>query len=520
MNRLTSQQRKIIYLVGIVVLLVPIIWLGSPSTGEENSGGMLPRMRTQYDLGTSDLGKVDPSSAVMNLVLLGLRGVAANLLWIEHDKLKSTKDWARMRAVTESIVTLQPHYLKVWQFHGWNLAYNVSMEWDAVEDRFYWVKEGAKFTAKGVEQNKRYPELYADMGNLLGKKIGRSDEWRHFRKFFRSDPNTDEYNGGPDSDLNRENDDNYLVARKWYLEANERELTHEQHAQARVLFRQYPTRCLLDYADALQREGQFDEVTQKAWENAYTEFTEVYGQEQFKTPGGLIRLESTNEDIERMAKEQDIDPRVLEYWGARYQNMANYRYWRTLSLAESELETVEAHRELYEGQQSFREGQVYPTRHQATAVACQQLESREISESKRTILQVLCKKNEPMTYSELAEEESIKSLFLNKRRKTLIDTLQQLAKERLTKRILCPAQEQLESGLEKFANLLERYPVLKAEDPVIQEGLTGVLYWRYIQDLNNTPLPKVFPLKALWDQQPLTDITPLDWGFRRDAGIQ
>ena len=125
-----------------------------------------------------------------------------------------------------------------------------------------------------------------------------------------------------------------------------------------------------------------------------------------------------------------------------------------------------------------------------------------------------------MTYSELAEEESIKSLFRKKKRETLIDALQALAKEQVIKRILCPAQEHLESGLEKYANLLERYPVLIAEDPVIHEGLTGVLYWKYIQNLNNTPLPNVFPLKSLWDKQPLTDLTNLDWGFRKDAGIQ
>jgi hypothetical protein len=107
LEQLSSGQRKLVYLGGIVVLMVCSILLGAPST-DENSGGKLPRMRVEYDLGESTLGKVDPSSATMNLVLLGLRGIAANVLWMEHEELKKTKNWARMEATVQSIVTLQP----------------------------------------------------------------------------------------------------------------------------------------------------------------------------------------------------------------------------------------------------------------------------------------------------------------------------------------------------------------------------------------------------------------------------
>ncbi len=153
MNNLTSQQRKIAYLVGMAVLLSPIIWLGMPSTGGDDKGGRLAELRQQYDLGESNLGDVDPASATMNLVLLGLRGVAANLLWMQLDEQKDTKNWAQMRATTESIIKLQPHYVDVWRFNAWNLAYNVSAEWDGVEDRYYWVKEGAKFLMRGSKRN-------------------------------------------------------------------------------------------------------------------------------------------------------------------------------------------------------------------------------------------------------------------------------------------------------------------------------------------------------------------------------
>ena len=170
------------YLAGIVILLIPVIGLGMPAGSDEGSGGKLADLRQAYDLGETSLGEVDPSSATMNLVLLGLRGVAANLLWMEHEELKKTKNWSQMRATTRSIILLQPHFLKVWRFHGWDLAYNVSAEWDSIADRYYWVKEGAIFTMDGTDRNQQYTELYWDVGHILGHKIGNSDEWRDFRK--------------------------------------------------------------------------------------------------------------------------------------------------------------------------------------------------------------------------------------------------------------------------------------------------------------------------------------------------
>jgi hypothetical protein len=46
----------------------------------------------------------------------------------------------------------------------------------------------------------------------------------------------------------------------------------------------------------------------------------------------------------------------LRYWLGRYQDMTNYRYWRTRALAERESNTVGAHRELYLAEKALLEG--------------------------------------------------------------------------------------------------------------------------------------------------------------------
>ena len=58
MNALTNMQRKLVYFVGILVLLVPIMMLGMPA-GTDSEGGTLAQLRKSYDLGEANLGQVD-----------------------------------------------------------------------------------------------------------------------------------------------------------------------------------------------------------------------------------------------------------------------------------------------------------------------------------------------------------------------------------------------------------------------------------------------------------------------------
>ncbi|MCA8986880.1 MAG: hypothetical protein KDA78_04530 [Planctomycetaceae bacterium] len=361
MSRISSQQRKLVYLVIIVLLLAPIVYLGAPGDGSEGSGGKLAQLRREYDLGETSLGNVDPASATMNLVLLGLRGIASNMLWVEAVKQKDQKDWAGLRATVDSIVLLQPHFRQVWEFQGWNLAYNVSAEWDGVEDRYTWVKEGAKFMMKGSDRNYKYPELYWESGRILGQKIGRADEKKFFRQFFLDDPTRE--GGGPDPEINPDGKDNYLAAKDWFLKANEVEDKPgiSQSRLARVLFRSYPTKSQIDYADTFQQEGKFDETERirEAWEVASNELRSVWGKEKFMTPAGAVILEANDEALEAIVKEEGEKFSLAQKkeWVTRRQNMSNYRYWRLRCQVESELETIQAHRDLWQGKRAFLDQQ-------------------------------------------------------------------------------------------------------------------------------------------------------------------
>lgn len=436
MSKLTSQQRKLCYLGGIVLLLIPVITLGMPAgetdpgTGRAVGGGTLARLRQEYDLGDTSLGNVDPASATMTLVLLGFRGLAANALWLESMEHQKMKDWAQLRANVDSIVMLQPHFMNVWTFQSWNLAYNVSVEWDDPRDRYYWIKEGAKFSMKGVDRNRNYSELYWWTGRILDHKIGRADEKRQFRRYFRSDPD-EQFEGGQDPAVsrfnNREYEDHYLAAKFWYLLANEVELDHGQSLQARVLFRHYPARAAMSYPAALQEEGNFGEKTREAWAEAFRNWTESYeggtvgfGLDTFYGRAGRYYLEADTEDEVQALVDEDADRFTFEQKkdmirGSR--NMVQYDYWRTRSQAESEGLAEGAHRDFYEGAQLYK--------------------AAKNSEAKQRII----------------------------------------------------------AGLQKFEDLLARYPELAHDDTIIEECMMAYMYLRSIHELDNEPMPADLPLR-------------------------
>ncbi|MCX7393622.1 MAG: hypothetical protein NTW75_05790 [Planctomycetales bacterium] len=355
-NMTTAQANKFVYLCGIVLLLIPIIWLGLPSDGNAGSGGKLSQLRTRYELGESDLGDIDPSGAAMNLVLLGMRGVAVNLLWIDLDNQKNMKRWSEMQAVTESIVRLQPHFDKIWEFNGWNLAYNTSAEWDAVPDRYFWVKAGGKFIKRGVDRNRKSTHLQYHLGNIYQKKIGIADESKYYRKYFLRDPDP-KFNNGPDRDFNPDEMDNYLVAKKTFLLAMVKEQTNPQHILDISLFKTSPARCQFDYAVALQKDGLFGEQTREAWQDALNDWTLKYGREFFQVKiqdqVQSIQMEMTRPEIKAVAKSPDDVPKIAAMI-EHYRKMVNYYYWRTRGTIESERETSEAHRDLYEGAQLYK----------------------------------------------------------------------------------------------------------------------------------------------------------------------
>ncbi|MCH8829608.1 MAG: hypothetical protein IID45_08530 [Planctomycetes bacterium] len=530
MNQLTPTQRKWVYLGGIAVLIFPIIFLGMPASeaapleGAKNvddlSGGKLARLRSQYNLGESNLGNVDPSSATMNLVLVGLRGIAVNLLWIDAEESKKTKNWAQLKSDVESIILLQPHYVKVWQFQSWNLAYNVSAEWDLVADQFYWIKEGAKFCIRGGERNRKVPELPFWTGQIIGDKFGRHDAWRFMRTMFNPDAyrNLPEFNtkslkpfiGDPevlrlkkiiaaDPDLNPEGKDNYLVAKEWYLKANKINERQPQHKMLRVLFRMRPYQAQMAYPGAMQREGRYAEIGKtgknkiaEQWAKALIEWTTIYGEEKIVTGAGFIRLE-----LPGIGDELATSQRLQSDLAARRDELK-----QSSSAGQDRIEQLK--NEIDSIQKKLKENAV---------------KIQTIQRKRSDFLRGLVKLDEDKKYS-LEQKLNMIDVIQNTtnyrywRKRAQVESKAKMASTHLNLHLGKMAVknskpkvaiEHLEQGLLDYAEILAEHPVLRKEDETVEEVMIAILFWKRAYDLkqrNGHPDPVPlrpgirFPVKA------------------------
>ncbi len=291
-------RRRLFYICAMVVLLVPLYFLGSPSVRNKDGsvnqpGGTLAQIRTAYDLGQGDLGEIDPASESMRLATLGLRGVAATILWQKAEYYKKEQFWDRLSATLNQIAVLQPHFVEVWEFQSHNLSYNVSAEFDDYRQRYQWVKRGIDYLIKGSKYNKHRTEMPFELGHFFGSKMGVADEKKQFRALYRDDENFHkEVQEKTSMDLRQPDGlgpdrkpDNWLSGRLWYLKAYDMVDAGSAPAKSAMMFYLKGPQWLMKYAEAMQTEGTLDEPARYAWRTAGRDW-QKFGERQIVTTFG------------------------------------------------------------------------------------------------------------------------------------------------------------------------------------------------------------------------------------------
>ncbi len=319
-----SFVRKIIYGVIIALLLIPMYLISRPALrdprnpeGPRTEGGVLAQLRNEHRLSQAVLGEIDPASESMKLATLGMRGIAANLLWERANRYKREHDWDSLAATLNQISKLQPNFISVWQFQGWNLAYNVSIEFDDYRSRYHWIKRGIDFLRDGIRYNSEEPILDWEIGWTFGHKLGKADEYVQYRRLFREDS---DYHDDLSANISMDNTvgpdnrpDNWLAGRQWFLKGEELvesgvpirgrlvdDTGRIKRGKTPLLFHSYPPKWLINHAVAIEEEGYLDETAQYAWMKAGEQWN-AYGDRPIPTSYGFaIRLN----DGERLQKEE------------------------------------------------------------------------------------------------------------------------------------------------------------------------------------------------------------------------
>ena len=146
--------------------------------------GPVQTQREEYQLGSTPVEGVSPELAAATQALGAFRGIMLDLVWIRLQHLKNEGRFFEMVQLSEWACKLAPHFSKIWQFHSWNLAYNVSVEINYLPDRWSWVNSGVEVLRdEAIPVNPRDPELYNALAQLYLIKIaGRKDDAHTFYK--------------------------------------------------------------------------------------------------------------------------------------------------------------------------------------------------------------------------------------------------------------------------------------------------------------------------------------------------
>lgn len=324
MNRTNTLRRKLVYLVILVAMLIPLYLLGQPSGGKNDLGGELSEMRIKYNIAESELGEISPSSETMKLASLGLRGVAATLLWNKAHEYKVLHEWDRLKATLNNIALLQPHFDKVWEHQAHNLAYNVSTEFDDYRQRYEMVREGTEFLTRGVRQNRAVPRLVWYTGWFYGAKMGMADEKTQFRRLFADDEvlhdalvEEDIAVDSPEARGPLGKPDNWLVGRLWLNHGYDIvDAGVKIRRQTPLNFYETGPKWRFRHAEAIEKEGILDERAQNAWQMSAEDWFSFGNRSIPTTSPFTIKLDQIDElgrqKLEKIAQFRELNKATFD----------------------------------------------------------------------------------------------------------------------------------------------------------------------------------------------------------------
>lgn len=100
------------------------------------------------------------------------RGMFVNFLWLRAQDLKQDGKYWEAVDLARTITRLQPRFPRVWAFHAWNLAYNISVTTQTPEERWQWVNAGVRLLRdEGIPANPNDMLLHKELAWIFLHKV-------------------------------------------------------------------------------------------------------------------------------------------------------------------------------------------------------------------------------------------------------------------------------------------------------------------------------------------------------------
>jgi len=159
----------------LFVVAAALLWTAG---GQHDS---LVKLRTEHKLNSSEpLQNAPPLMAFTTVVLGGFRGLLADALWLRASRLKADGKYVELVQLSDWITKLEPRCSEVWEFHAWNMAYNVTVMMPEPADRWRWIQSGIQLLRdQGLFYNPTDARLHWQLGWIFQHKIGADFDRAH-----------------------------------------------------------------------------------------------------------------------------------------------------------------------------------------------------------------------------------------------------------------------------------------------------------------------------------------------------
>jgi hypothetical protein len=108
------------------------------------------------------------------------RGLVTNIAFIRAEEYKRQGRYYDAMQLAEWICKLQPRFPSVWEFHSWNMAWNISVTTYTPQERWNWVYNGAKLIRdEGLKYNPRAVNLYRQLAWIFVNKMSETTDEYH-----------------------------------------------------------------------------------------------------------------------------------------------------------------------------------------------------------------------------------------------------------------------------------------------------------------------------------------------------
>jgi hypothetical protein len=122
---------------------------------------------------TDQAADSDRPEVSLGIAMGAFRGLFVNMLWMRANDMKEEGKFYEAVDLAKAITRLQPRFPRVWVFHAWNLAYNISVQTQTREERWNWVNQGISLLRdQAIPANPNDMLVHKELAWIFFHKIG------------------------------------------------------------------------------------------------------------------------------------------------------------------------------------------------------------------------------------------------------------------------------------------------------------------------------------------------------------